>query len=609
MPNFNFSVNLKAKEAQSEAQKLSKDILNVTKNLEAMAKRGHDTSLEMDLAFRRMSKRAEELNNKIKDLKEQQNHLRNSTTLGAAALDAANFAASKFAYVVGSVAGAVALATRELLKFGDVSLKAFAEREGQVNAYKQLFKQDLGEAETAYGKGLKIGQLTDLTSSQVLKAQGAIYTAGYHGKEAEKLLAGGLDVATAAPEEERSSRLKMYTDALRRIKGRESLSIGDLNRSFGAIGIDSGLIKKYIAQSYGFQGTHPKDISDFVDKKLSGKDVRPDVAMGALKYAISTQFNQGGKLGGFATSRIGSIASLQSNREEAFENIQKSYNADMLPSVKAYKDALRGSTAALDFNTKTGNNFRTVLADLANTSIGLKAAWENFTTGFFESFSKGYTDALNEMGVSSQTLKDNFGNAAAIAKELGSSFKWLGTLIAKASHSIEEDMIPALQFTKAIWSGNFKEAYAIHKEIQTRELGKKVKEVNPSLSPAKSREEAERELERFGTNEGIAKGGGRVDLDGNIIDGFGNIIKRKEPDRVSVGKKKGRGEGGTGGSAGGAGDSGGTVVHGGGMKIGTMHLEMHLHGNSWDEVKHIIASEATGEVKQLFEKLATEMGV
>lgn len=610
MPNFNFSVNLKAKEAQSEAQKLSKDILNVTKNLEAMAKRGHDTSLEMDLAFRRMSKRAEELNSKIKDLKDQQNQLKNSTTLGAAALDAANFAASKFAYVVGSVAGAVALATREIMKFGSESLKAFSEREGAVRAYRQLFKGDLGEAEIQYGRTQDIGMKTDFTSQQVQKAQQAIFNAGYHGTEADKMLAGGMDVATAAPESEREMRLKMYTDALRRIKGRQSLSIGDLNRSFGAIGIDSSNIKAYIAEhGYGFKGKNKKDISDFVDKKLTGKDISPDLASHALRYAISKQFDNGGKLGDFATKSLGSIQSLQSNRDEAFERVQKSYNGEMLPSVKLYKEALRASTTAMDLNTVQGNNFRTVLADLSNTGIGLKTVWENFTTGFFESFSKGYTDSLNEMGISSTSLKEGFSTAANVAKELGSSFKWLGSLVAQISHSFENTLIPALQFTKAIYTGNFKEAYAIHKNIQNSKMAKEVKDVNQSVDPAKSRDSAMMSMERMGTDEGPMSGGGRVDLDGNVVDGYGNIVKKKEPPRISVGKKKGRGEGGTGGSAGGSGDGGSTVVHGGGMKIGTMHLEMHLHGNSWDEVKHIIASEATGEVKQLFEKLATEMGV
>lgn len=610
MPNFNFGVYLQAKQAQSEAKQLSKDIFNVTKNLQDMAKRGHDTSLEMDLAFRRMSKRAQELNEKIAALKDQQSKLTANTSLGTAAMEAANFAATKLAYGLVSVGAAAAGAIYKLMQFGDTSLKAFASREGQVNAYKQLFKGDLGEAENSYGKGLKIGQLTDLTSSQVLKAQQAIYTAGYHGLDAEKLLAGGLDVATAAPNEERESRLKMYTDALRRIKGREHMSIGDLNRSLGAIGIDSGLIKEYIAKyGFGFKSKNKADIAEYVDKQLTDKQVNPELATKAIKYAISQQFNQGGKLGGFATSRIGSIESLQSNREEAFENIQKSYNSEMLPSVKAYKSALTSATNALDVNTKQGSNFRTVLADLANTSIMLKTAWEEFSTGFFQSFGQGYTDALKEMGINATTLKDGVSEVARAARELGKSFTWLGSIAAKISHSFEEDIVPALEFTKAIYTGNFKEAYAIHKQQQSRYLGKKVKEVDNGFKS--TADESMEAMERFGTNEGATKGGGRKDLDGNIVDGRGELIRPIEPPRMFKGKKgkgsgAGRGESDGEGSISNAGSAG--SVTGGGVKIGTVHVEMHLHGATWDENKQLIETEGPAVLKQLLEKALTEMG-
>lgn len=507
-----------------------------------------------------------------------------------------------------------------MARFGTEALKNFSARESQLRAYTQILNGDKGEAETQYGRAQDIGTKTDFTSEQVIKAQSSLFMSGYRGKEADKLLAGGLDVATAAPEGERESRLKMYTDALRRIQGRQHLSIGDLNRSFGAIGINSGLIKEYIAKSYGYAGKNPKDISEFVDKKLKDKDVDVSTATGALKYAISKQFNNGGALGGFATNSLGSIQSLQSNRDEMFDKLQRSYSGDLLPAVRQYKDALRASTNNLDVNTKTGDKFRTVMADLANTGIGLKVAWENFSTGFLESFSNTYTQALKDMGINSGGLGQSLREAASAAKKVGEWFGNIGTAAAHIIHSLDDFGLFFTYFTRAMgqyFSGDFKGGQETERSYRTIVAGRKIKEVQPlstaeletfkttgrlPVSGEKSREASLNEMDKFGGEQGAGKGGGAYDAS----DKERGALPKVQPARIASGPG-GHGER-SGGHHGGGGGDGGSFT-GGGIKIGTMHLEMHLHGKDWEEVKHIIASEATGEVKQLFERLATEMGV
>jgi len=610
MPEFNFTVALR-NQASTEARKLSSDIKTLTKELSGIGDKGSKEALKLELALRKAETAAVNTTNKLYKLNSELSKMGQNNS---SVFEGMAGTATKFGFVIGSIAGAVALATRELIKFGNVSLKAFGERESQITAYRSLFKGDLGQAELQYGRAQAIGEKTNLTSAEVLKAQQALFTGGIHGAEADKMLAGGLDLATAAPDNERKQRLDSYTRAIRQIVGKGKLQSEELTGQLGEAGLNTSFVKEAIAQGRGFKGKNQKDISDFAEKLLRNGDVGSDEGLRAIRLALSKQFNNGGKLGGFATEQAGTIASLQSNRDEAFDKIQKSYNAEMLPSVKVYKDALKSSTKALDVNTVQGNNFRTVLADLANTSIGLKAAWESFTTGFFEGFSKSYTSTLEKMGVTSEGLSNGLTTLTTQMVTLGN---WigdnLGPGVARLTHMLDS-LGNEFHIIGLYLSGDVKKGWEARKFANTvsaanerlieRKFGDK-----SDADPKKSRDQAKAEMERFGTNEGVGKGGGAVSLDGEVRDGFGNIIKRAAPARIAVGKKRGSGDSGTGGSAGGAGESGGAVIHGGGIKIGTMHLEMHLHGNSWDEVKHIIASEATGEVKQLFEKLATEMGV
>ena len=625
MPSFTFSATLK-NQVSSEAKNIQRDTIAATIALGNLGSAGVKASRMLENSFKNTASQAQTLGAKIHySAKEIDGMNRSSNSLNATLHNMNNWL-SVLRTGYNLLSGAIDQTIGRLVRFGNSSLEAFSSRESQVTAYTQLLRGDRGEAENTYGKALKMGQLTNLTSAQTLDMQSQLMIGGLRGKELEKMTAGGLDLATAAPDEERTTRMHGYTRAIRQILTKGYLSNEELTKQLGDAGLNVGMVKEAIGAGRGIKGNRA-DVSQAVDKLIRDKQIgavgENSEAMRAIRIGLSNQFNQGGKLGTFATSQAGSIKALESNRLEAFENIQKSYNAEMLPSVRAYKDALTKSTANLDVNTKTGNNFRTVLADLANTGIGMKTAWESFTTGFFESFSTSYTNALKEMGINSGDLGTKMSEIGSAAKSLGEWFGKLGSMTASLIHAFDDVGLFFKYFMDSMGKylkGDIKgglEAEATYRVIKAARGTKEVQSLSANemeefkrtgkMPPSGevSRANSINDYTNFGTTDGVTKGGGTFDASDRER---GNIPK-VEPARRAAKQGRGRGSGDGDGASHGGTSSGSTTISGGGIKIGTMHLEMHLHGSSWDEVKHIIEQEGPSQVKQLFERIATEMAV
>ena len=277
--------------------------------------------------------------------------------------------------VIGAIGAAAAYAFHKLNDFSNESLRAYSSREAQVKSYEQLFKSR-EEARFEYGRALSIAQQTPMTAEDVLKTQRQLAVAGLRGEHAHELLSGILDLGTAAPDEERSQVLKRSAYAIKEIQTMGKLRSRQLNMQLGTAGLNVGLVHDVIAEGRGFVADKNSKLSehdqraDFVEKLLRKGQVRSDEGLQAIKIALSRQFDDGGKLGSFAKNQSGTIATLQSNRDEALENLRKSFDADLLPAVRRYKQALKESADAMSTNTESGKNLRTVLADISNTGIG-----------------------------------------------------------------------------------------------------------------------------------------------------------------------------------------------------------------------------------------------
>jgi len=516
--------------------------------------------------------------------------------------------------LIAAIGTAAVFSFHQLDKFADKSLERYGSRESQIRSYEQLFK-DKGEARYEYGRGLQIGQETNLTSAQVLAAQRQLATAGLRGAPAHDLLSGILDLSTAAPDEERQSVLKRSAYAIKEIQTMGKLRSRQLNFQLGTAGLDVGLVHQAIAEGRGFQADKNSKLSvrdqqsEFVEKLLKHGNIRSDEGLKAIATALSRQFNDGGKLGGFAKNQAGTIANLQSNRAEALENLQKSFDADILPAVKRYKDALKESAALMSTNTKEGQNLRTVLADISNTGIGLKTIFENFTSGFVESFGESYVNALKDMGVTTIGMENSLTNASAAAKDFGNAIGKVGGVVAWVVHQFDKlskvgnVATHALKADAAFLRGDFK-GYA--KEVSAAVLAARTPSTDNQETAAQARARVQKELDDFAYAQAGNKGGGVTPGGRAPVKGIAVA-----PTAIGGGHPGSGGDagGGHGGGSGSGGGSGGGVYRSGGMKIGTLHVEVHLGHGDWGAQKETIRQEMPGVLKESLEKAITEMGL
>ena len=70
---------------------------------------------------------------------------------------------------------------------------------------------------------------------------------------------------------------------------------------------------------------------DAVDKQMKSGSVTSEQGLLAIQRAIVAQLGTK-KLGEYAVGSSGTVAGLQSNREEAFDNLLKSFDSEACPA-------------------------------------------------------------------------------------------------------------------------------------------------------------------------------------------------------------------------------------------------------------------------------------
>jgi len=347
-------------------------------------------------------------------------------------LGSANAGLSKLTVTLGDVIGVAKTAydvltsgARALDAYGDKAIKAFGERGSAIRAYTTLLG-DAKQAELEFYKAQQLAARTDLTAEATQKAQQQLLVAGFRGQDKDATLLAGLDLASISPGD-KNEALKSFARATAQIKQKGKLQQEELLQLAEGASLGTGFVKSELVKILGVKDT------DAVDKKQKKGEITADQGLLAIQRAVLAQLGTQ-KLGEYATGSSGTLTGLLSNKGEAFDNILKGIDSELLPAVKRYKESLVASTDVLNVETRDGANLSIVLQDLANTSLEVKSAQETFTTSFLKEFGSSYTQGLRELGLSELELKNGFEELRGVAKELGSAMGGLGELIAKISH-------------------------------------------------------------------------------------------------------------------------------------------------------------------------------
>lgn len=322
------------------------------------------------------------------------------------------------------VASGITAGAKAIDSFGDSAIEAFGERSGSIRAYTTLLG-DAKKAQEEYAKANQLAAKTDLTAEATQKAQQQLLVAGLRGPTKDALLLGGLDLASIAPGD-KNQALSSYARAVSQIQQKGKLQSEELLQLAEGASLGSGKVKEQLQAILGVKNTAA------VDSALQKGQVTSDQGLLAIQKAILAQLGTA-KLGEYATGSSGSLTGLLSNRDEAFQNLLRSFDSEVIPGVQRYKEALSKQGETLDTTTDSGQRAVLVLQDFSNTSLALKAAWTDFTTGFIDSFTSSYTAAMGALGVN-QTGLNNLGDSA---KRLGEVLGNVGTAVAVLVRSFD----------------------------------------------------------------------------------------------------------------------------------------------------------------------------
>lgn len=334
---------------------------------------------------------------------------------------------------------------------GSYALSAMGQRTSTMRAMTQL----TGSREQAgleFYRGQQFSQRTDFTSEQIEKSQTRLMAQGFRDKELYSTLFAASDLAAIMPGN-KNETLERVTMAMSQIKSKGRLQGEELTQQLAEAGLNTTLVKQQLMGAYGLKSTQD------VDKLMAKGGVSADVALPAIQRAILQQLGTT-RAGEYAAGSSGSVQALISNREEAVKNILKGFDADEnLPAMERYKKALSEQGRLFDQNSKTGGQLSLIMQDLANTAVEGKSAWAEFQTGFIESFSQSYTDALSKQG-------RNFASSSIDQLDLlGRSIGRLGSVASAAVNSTDglfgsmarllNDQIDAISATQASTGGTY----------------------------------------------------------------------------------------------------------------------------------------------------------
>lgn len=311
------------------------------------------------------------------------------------------------AMAVDAVISSVKKGIDALTEFDDKATKAFGERTSSIRTYTTILG-DAKQAQIEYTKANELASKTDFSSAGAVAAQQKLITAGFRGGDLDRALLSVADVTAAAAPNERTSVSEQISKAFSDVIGAGKLQGEELNQFR-----DAGISKGAILEALGANA----------QSRISSGQVSAEEGVAAVQKAILAQFNTK-KLGEFATQGNTSLSTLLSNKDEALENLLKSFDGETTPAVIRYKDALAEQTVALSTSSETGRGMVMMLSDFAGVTANVKSIWTDFSTSFLETF----VDSYNESRQGEQAFVAMTDGVKTLGKTLGQVGSVVGTL-------------------------------------------------------------------------------------------------------------------------------------------------------------------------------------
>lgn len=347
---------------------------------------------------------------------------------------------------LGSAAGAATAAITALAYAGyktynvlmdvtDSMVKVFSERESSLRTYTML-TGSLEEAKKQYFREAALAQKTELTQTDVRGFSSRLITAGFRDDALERARMNIADLVTMKPVHMRTASSNQLAELYSKVQGAGYVQEGLINRTASRF-VQTKLIYDEIAKSLQIK---PEGVRDALKKR----QVTSDVFFDAFQKASMKQLNEK-KLGEFATLSAGSLGGLLSNLDEAQENLLRTIDPSKIEGVDAYKKAIEHLTTTITAGTKSGDDLRYFLEDVADLGTNLKAIGLDTTSSFLESFGSEYRATMKELGMDSSVSKGAMSELDKMMKELG---KGVGELVAPAVAKLVKgfyDAIPAIK--------------------------------------------------------------------------------------------------------------------------------------------------------------------
>ena len=305
-----------------------------------------------------------------------------------------------------------------LAEFGNKAQEAFGERINTLRAYNALLgdsKKATEEFQWAQG----FAMANPFTSSEVEDVQKRMLASGMNADQARASTAGIMDLATLKGTGPEGKKALQAGSAMFAEVGEQGLSLRTMRALSQDFGISMTRIQVELAKLVG-EKTDEASLEK-LQKRISKGEWSGETGGRVGQLAVLNMIKNlvGEKnLGEFAMGGAQTVEVAQSNQGEQLKNLLKTFDSEVLPGVKAYKEALAEQGALFNSNTMAGEQMSRMLQDTASASFQMKTVWESFTNGFLESFTATWNEAGKEAGTGEEGVKS-----------LSESMKSMGSII------------------------------------------------------------------------------------------------------------------------------------------------------------------------------------
>lgn len=239
----------------------------------------------------------------------------------------------------------------------------------------------------AFRQTQAIARMTPGNERDINTARQQAVTAGFRGRDEERVLAASLDVGALMQNDPTAQG--RFVRALGQIRGRGALQAEELNQ-LAEVGVSRQGVFAAIARQRGLRGTETENNRAVQDLMRQGRITGEEGVNAAL---ASVQQTTGQRLGGFAVARGSGLAGAMSNLEEAFFGLVTGINQlENLPGVRAFAASITAIANAFNGSSEAGQKLQRSVAGIINEAAGMFAGV--FTPQRIEGFVSTLADVL-----------------------------------------------------------------------------------------------------------------------------------------------------------------------------------------------------------------------